>query len=295
MRNLDVWYSRLQVQEGLPATCPTVLDKKSLADAEKMVTKARTKDSMQALRQVDARRGRRAADHQRPAADRSGRGDDVGRGGCQAQQGHPRAPAHLPRSLLGDRRHLLEDFRFVHMAHKVVGVGSVGTRAWIVLMLGRDDARSDSSSRPRRRRPSVLAPFVGKSRLQNQGQRVVEGQRLMQAASDIFLGWERANGLSRRDPRLLHPPAARLEGLVAARGDEPAAMGVYGRICGADAGSRARSIGRPDRDRRLPRGRRPFDRAIAEFAEAYADQNDRDYQALKDAAASGRIEAKSGI
>jgi hypothetical protein len=134
------------------------------------------------------------------------------------------------RSLLGDRRHLLEDFRFVHMAHKVVGVGSVGTRAWIILMLGRDDG-DPLFLQAKEAQDSVLAPFVGKSRFANQGQRVVEGQRLMQAASDIFLGWERAEGLSGgkrdfyirqlRDWKGSWPPEAM----------DPRVMSVYGRMC----------------------------------------------------------------
>ena len=199
------------------------------------------------------------------------------------------------RSLLGDRRHLLEDFRFVHAAHKVVGVGSVGTRAWIILMLGRDDA-DPLFLQAKEAQDSVLAPFVGKSRFANQGQRVVEGQRLMQAASDIFLGWERAEGLSGEQARLLHPAAARLEGLVATRGHGPARRWAStDRMCArtlarahARSGDRiaiAAYLGASD----------VFDRSIAGFAEAYADQNERDYQALKDAVASGRVVAKTGV
>ncbi len=180
------------------------------------------------------------------------------------------------------------------MAHKVVGVGSVGTRAWIILMLGRDNA-DPLFLQAKEAQDSVLAPFVGKSRFANQGQRVVEGQRLMQAASDIFLGWERAEGLSGgkrdfyirqlRDWKGSWPPEAM----------DPRVMSVYGRMCArtlarahARSGDRiaiAAYLGASD----------VFDRSIAEFAEAYADQNERDYQALKDAAASGRVVAKTGV
>ena len=187
----------------------------------------------------------------------------------------------------------MEDFRFVHLAHKVVGVGSVGTRAWIILMLGRDDT-DPLFLQAKEAQDSVLAPFVGKSRFANQGQRVVEGQRLMQAASDIFLGWERAEGLSGgkrdfyvrqlRDWKGSWPPEAM----------NPRVMSVYGRMCArtlarahARSGDRiaiAAYLGASD----------VFDRR-SRFAEAYADQNERDYQALKDAAASGRVVAKTGV
>src|SRR5262249_31035196 len=98
------------------------------------------------------------------------------------------------RTLTGDRRKLLERFHYVDAARKVVGVGSVGTRAWIVLMLGRDGA-DPLFRRAREAQASVLEPFLGKSEYANHGQRVVEGQRLMQAASDIMLGWLKATGL----------------------------------------------------------------------------------------------------
>jgi uncharacterized protein (DUF2252 family) len=203
-------------------------------------------------------------------------------------------PRTYRRSLLGDRRHLLEDFRFVHMAHKVVGVGSVGTRDWIVLMLGRDDA-DPLFLQAKEAQASVLAPFVGKSRFTNQGGRVVEGQRLMQAASDIFLGWERAEGLSGgkrdfyirqlRDWKGSWPPEAM----------DPRVMSAYGGMCARTlARAHARSGDRIAIGAYLGASD-VFDRSISEFAEAYADQNERDYQALKDAAASGRVVAKTGV
>ena len=98
------------------------------------------------------------------------------------------------RTLSADRRQLLERFRYVHSAHKVVGVGSVGTRAWIALMLGRDE-NDPLFLQLKEAQASVLEPFLGKSAYANHGQRVVEGQRLTQAASDIMLGWIRVDGL----------------------------------------------------------------------------------------------------
>ena len=118
-----------------------------------------------------------------------------------------------------DRRHLLERYRFVDLARKVVGVGSVGTRAWIALLLGRDDG-DPLFLQVKEAQPSVLEALRrAAASTRNAGQRVVDGQRLMQAASDIFLGWIAVDAARRRRARLLHPPAARLEGLGRHRGD----------------------------------------------------------------------------
>ena len=293
MRNLDVWYSRLQVQEGLPRI-RALLDKKSLADAEKMVSKARTKDSMQAfdkLTHVVDGEPRIISDPPLIVPVEEMLSAEVA---AQLNKGIHELLRTYRRSLLGDRRHLLEDFRFVHMAHKVVGVGSVGTRAWIVLMLGRDDA-DPLFLQAKEAQASVLAPFVGKSQYQNQGQRVVEGQRLMQAASDIFLGWERAKGLSGETRDFYIRQLRDWKGSWPPEAMNPQAMGVYGQICARTlARAHARSGDRIAIGAYLGSGD-TFDRAIAAFAEAYADQNDRDHKALSDAAAKGRIEVKSGI
>ena len=115
------------------------------------------------------------------------------------------------RTLQSDRRHLLEDFRLADIARKVVGVGSVGTRAWIVLMLGRDDS-DPLFLQAKEAQASVLEEFVGRSERRSHGERVVHGQHLMQASSDIFLGWDQVAGRRRRRARLLRPPTPRLEG-----------------------------------------------------------------------------------
>ena len=161
-------------------------------------------------------------------------------------------------------------------------------------MLGRDDA-DPLFLQAKEAQASVLEPFVGKSRFANHGQRVVEGQRLMQAASDIFLGWERAEGLSGEKRDFYIRQLRDWKGSWPPEAMDPRVMVVYGRICArtlarahARSGDRiaiASYLGASD----------VFDRSIAEFAEAYADQNERDYQALKDAVASGRVEAKTGI
>jgi uncharacterized protein (DUF2252 family) len=198
------------------------------------------------------------------------------------------------KTLPGDRRHLLESYRFVQLARKVVGVGSVGTRAWIALMLGRDD-QDPLFIQVKEAQASVLEPFMAKSAFKDHGQRVVEGQRIMQAASDIFLGWERNAGVDGvpRDYYMRQLWDWKYSAVIETM--TPQIMGVYGQMCGwtlalahARSGDRiaiGSYLGKSDR----------FDQAIASFARAYAEQNDLDYRALIDAIASGRIQAQAGI
>ena len=199
------------------------------------------------------------------------------------------------RTLTADRRRLLERFRYVHAARKVVGVGSVGTRAWIVLMLGRDE-NDPLFLQLKEAQASVLEPFLGKSTFANHGQRVVEGQRLTQAASDIMLGWIRVDRPGRREPRLLRAPALGRQGLGAGRADEPARDDAL-RAALRTRRSRRRTPAPAMRSRSRAISARgdSFDRALASFAEAYADQNERDYDALQDAVASGRVAAETGL
>jgi uncharacterized protein (DUF2252 family) len=198
------------------------------------------------------------------------------------------------RTLQSDRRILLEQYDFTDMARKVVGVGSVGTRCWIALMLGRDD-NDPLFLQIKEAQTSVLSPYLGASEYANQGERVVGGQRLMQAASDIFLGWQRTTGLDGhyrdfyirqlRDWKFSFP----IEAMA------PAGLRLYAEVCGGTlARAHARSgdriaiaayLGSSD----------VFDRAIADFAASYADQNQRDHDALARAAASGRVTAEPGV
>ena len=199
------------------------------------------------------------------------------------------------RTLETDRRYLFEQFEFCDMARKVVGVGSVGTRCWILLLLGRDDA-DPLFLQVKEAQESVLSRFVGASKYPNQGQRVVAGQRLMQAASDIFLGWQRTQAGLDGQARDFYVRQLRdwkfsldIEAMI------PAGMRLYGELCGwtlarahARSGDRiaiASYLGNSD----------VFDKAIANFAAAYADQNERDHQALADAVAAGRIPAERGV
>ena len=199
------------------------------------------------------------------------------------------------RTLSTDRRRLLERYRFVDLARKVVGVGSVGTRAWIALMLGRD-GRDPLFLQIKEAQPSVLEEFAGRSVYRNAGHRVVSGQRLMQAASDVFLGWlhvaDSPDGGERdfyvrqlRDWK----GSAEIEAMV------PKGMRIYAEMCGWTlARAHARS-GDPVAIAAYLGKKDAFDRAIAAFAAAYADRNERDYALLKEAVASGRLVAETGL
>jgi uncharacterized protein (DUF2252 family) len=293
MGNLDVWYSQMAVQDGLPQL-RAVLDHKTVKSAERIVEKARTRDSLQAFEklthEVDGER-RIVSDpplvvpiEELLPADEAAR---------FAEASHELVRTYR-RTLLGDRQHLLEDFRFTHIARKVVGVGSVGTRAWIILMLGRDGG-DPLFLQAKEAQASVMEPYVGKSRYTNAGQRVVEGQRLMQAASDIFLGWERSKGLDGVKRDFYIRQLRDWKGSWPPEGMSPAAMTIYGRVCSqALARAHARSGDRIAIARYLGKGDQ-FERAIATFAERYADQNERDFEALRAAAKQERIPVESGI
>jgi len=198
------------------------------------------------------------------------------------------------RKTLADEHHPLEEFRYVHMARKVVGVGSVGTRAWIFLMMGVDQD-DPLILQAKEAQPSVLERFAGRSAYDHHGQRVVVGQRLMQTASDIFLGWQRVRDIDggTRDYyiRQLHDwkGSAHVDTLRV-----PGAV-TYARMCGATlARAHARSGDWIAIASYLGKGP-VFDEAIADFSAAYADQNERDYERLVRAVAAGRVAAESGL
>ena len=294
MRDLDVWYSHLRVQEGLPRL-RALLGKRSLEQAEAVVEKARTKDSLQAFDRLT-----HVVDGQRRIVSEPPLLVPVEELLTSPEQAETfRGSIHTllrtyRRSLVSDRRHLLEGFRFSDLARKVVGVGSVGTRAWILLLLGRDD-EDPLFLQAKEAQASVLAPYVGKGRYANQGQRVVEGQRLMQAVSDIFLGWERFTGLDGIARDFYLRQLRDWKGSWAPEVMDPQAMGLYGRMCAWTlARAHARSGDRIAMSSYLGSGD-VFDRAMADFAEAYADQNERDYDALKQAVKDGRVEAQTGV
>jgi hypothetical protein len=194
-------------------------------------------------------------------------------------------------TLSNDRRLLLDRFTIVDVARKVVGVGSVGTRAWMVLLQGRDNA-DPLFLQVKEATSSVLEDHLPKSRYNTPGQRVVEGQRLMQAASDIFLGWTRGVQANRYYywRQLRDMKASALVELMS-----PFAMTFYARMCGWTlARAHARS-GDPIAIAEYLGHDDTFDNAIADFSSRYADQNQRDYDTFVKAIADGRIQAVTGI
>ena len=198
------------------------------------------------------------------------------------------------RTLQTDRRHLLEGFELVDVARKVVGVGSVGTRAWILLFEGRDSG-DPLFLQAKEAEASVLEEFVGKSHYSNHGERVVGGQHLMQAASDIFLGWQRVEGIDGISRDFYLRQLRDWKGSFETEGSLPKGLAIYSGVCAqALARAHARSGDRIAIASYLGNGS-TFDDAIVEFAEIYADQNELDYHALKGAVESGRITARTGL
>jgi uncharacterized protein (DUF2252 family) len=192
-----------------------------------------------------------------------------------------------------ERRVLLDRYQLVDMARKVVGVGSVGTRSWMLLLL--EDGHHPLFLQAKEAGASVLEASVGASEYDNSGQRVVVGQRLMQAVGDIFLGWVRVSGFDGK-PRDFYLRQLRdWKGSAEIETMLPEGMHAYGQICGWTlARAHARSGDRIAMAAYLGGGP-SFDVAIREFAESYADQNERDHQSLVDAIASGRIAAEAGV
>jgi uncharacterized protein (DUF2252 family) len=198
------------------------------------------------------------------------------------------------QSLPYDRQKLLESFNLVDFGRKVVGVGSVGTRAWILLLTGRD-GQDPLFLQAKEAEASVLEAFVGKSKFDNHGRRVVEGQRLMQSASDIFLGWVRAEGIDgkTRDFYVRQLWDAKASANIEVM--SPSTLNIYAEICGWTlARAHARSGDRIAIAAYLGKGS-AFDQAIGEFSELYANQSERDHQALADAVKTGRVTATTGI
>ena len=294
MRTLDLWHARLDVDE-IRRQFVRELNPKTRARFEQNVAKARTKDGLKAVGKlttiVDGER-RIASDppvivpiEDIASGDNLLRLEDYIRGVIDAYR----------ETLPGDRRHLLERFRYAHAARKVVGVGSVGTRAWIVLMLGRDQD-DPLVLQAKEANASVLEGYLGASEYATHGQRVVEGQHLTQAASDIMLGWLRVPGVEDdvdRDFYVRQLWDAKGSALVEVM--EPSTMDVYARVCGWSlAKAHARSGDAVAISAYLGTGS-TFDRAIAEFAETYADQNERDYASLRAAADAGQIQIEAGV
>jgi uncharacterized protein (DUF2252 family) len=197
-------------------------------------------------------------------------------------------------TLSGGRRHLLDRYRYTHVARKVVGVGSVGTRAWVVLMVGRDE-NDVLFLQMKQAERSVLEPFVGKSRYSNMGRRVAEGQWLIQAASDVFLGWLRIVGLDGKSHDFYVRQLWDWKYKADFDSMLPSNFPIFAGMCGRTlARAHARSGDAIAIGAYLGAGE-AFDNAIEGFADDYADQTERDYDALKAAVKSGRLEAETGL
>jgi uncharacterized protein (DUF2252 family) len=194
-------------------------------------------------------------------------------------------------TLPDDRRRLLERFEIVDAARKVVGVGSVGTRAFIVLLQGRDE-HDPLFLQIKEATASVLEPYVGKSRYRQHGERVVQGQRMMQAASDIYLGWTKGVDVRRH---FYWRQLRDMKGSAVVETMIPVGLTYYARICGWTlARAHARS-GDPVAIAEYLGTGDAFDTSITDFSQRYADQNERDYQEFVNAVQSGRLEAVQGV
>jgi len=298
LRTLDAWYAHLNVDQITSQISTEVsqkrLGKKEAREAVRDIAKARTRDSVR----VFAKRTGKVEGELRIVRDPPVITplEDL----ILSATARERAERSIRRLIGSYRRtlahdhHPIEEFHYVHMARKVVGVGSVGTRCWIFLMVGRDNS-DPLFLQAKEAQPSVLERFAGRSRLRQHGERVVVGQRLMQAASDIFLGWQRVTDIDgqTRDYyiRQFHDwkGSADVETLRV-----PGAT-LYAQMCGATlARAHARWGDRIAMAAYLGPGD-VFDRAIADFAVAYADQNEQDYAALVQAVKSGRIPAETGL
>ncbi|MFL6129432.1 MAG: DUF2252 domain-containing protein [Mycobacteriales bacterium] len=297
MRTLDVWYAKLEADEivrQLQTIARSADQKRRVRRGEREIAKAAARTNLQAAEKltqlVD---GRPQFVRQPPVLERlvDLLPDDQRH---RLEHGLADLVASYAESLLPERRALLGRFQVVDMARKVVGVGSVGTRCWILLLVGRD-AQDPLILQAKEAQPSVLERFLGPSGHPNSGERVVAGQRLMQASSDIFLGWDRTTGIDGNQRDFYVRQLRDGKGSFDITRMVPDGLTAYGRFCGwtlarahARSGDRialAAYLGSSD----------AFDRAIVRFAETYADLTERDHAALLRAIKEGRVPAQAGV
>ena len=272
----EVWHSRLDVG-SIIAAAP---DKPARAFAKQRIAKARQGTSLRALSKLTTvRDGRRVIVEDPPVV--------VRLADAQLEQARRFVKAYLA-TLDADRRLLIDRYEFVDAALKVVGVGSVGTRCFVVLLAGKADL-DPLFLQVKEAQASVLSPYVGRGRYANQGRRVVVGQRIMQAASDTFLGWAHADGFDTYVRQLRD-----MKGSVPMEVARPEDLALYGRLCAAALARAHARAGQPALLAGYLGSSTVFDESLAAFALAYADQNDRDYQSFLQAVHSGRIEAEPG-
>jgi uncharacterized protein (DUF2252 family) len=293
MRDLDVWYSHADMSE-VRRMLADQLDAKRLKTVDKIINKAHTKDSLDALSKLCATEdGKLKIVSNPPLIVPLGDLLPPGENHDIQQRFHALLDQYA-QTLQSDRRVLVDKYTFVDMARKVVGVGSVGTRCWIVLLTGRD-SNDPLFLQIKEAGESVLSAHLGKSEYSNMGQRVVAGQQLMQQASDIFLGWQHTTGIDGEDRDFYVRQLRDWKGSLPVEALQPKGMRLYAELCGwCLARAHARSgdriaisgyLGEED----------TFDRAVADFSDKYAEVNAKDHQALVDAIASGKVEAESGL
>ena len=302
MGTMDIWYAHLSEEEIMAAISTMVAGQKGKAKkeaekgeegAKKVAAKARTRDSLQALSKLAEHvDGNYRIVSQPPIVIPVRELESFsGLSADEVQHAlHEQFRAYRS-TLQDDRRHLLERFRVIDVARKVVGVGSVGTRAFIVLLQGRDQ-EDPLFLQVKEATSSVLEDHLPKSRYKQHGERVVQGQRMMQAASDIYLGWTKGVETNRW---LYWRQLRDMKGSIDVEAMKPFGLEFYARQCGWTlARAHARSgdpvaiaayLGKSD----------TFDRSITDFSERYADQNEQDFQAFADAVKSGRLEATEGV
>ena len=303
MRNMDIWYAQLTEQEIMDAISALTKGaqtkeaaaqvKKAAQRAQRNALKAHTRDSLQALSKLgEVVEGRYRIVSQPPVVIPARELQAMyGYSADEVEEAIHRQFRAYRATLQEDRRHLLERFEIVDLARKVVGVGSVGTRAFIVLLQGRDE-QDPLFLQVKEATASVLEDHLPKSRFKEPGERVVQGQRLMQAASDIFLGWTKGVEANRH---LYWRQLRDMKGSALVEVMTPVVLGFYAGICGwtlaraharsGDAVELAAYLGKSDK----------FDRSITDFSERYADQNERDYRLFAEAIRSGRLEAIEGV
>ncbi len=287
MRFLDVWYTRLNADNVIKELAVTS-DKAAVKSAKKLLAKAQTRTSLGSLEKFAERvDGGYRIKQQPPVIVRPPETltDDF-------KQIIDQGITDYANSLAPDRRLVLDHYHYEDFARKVVGVGSVGTEAMMVLLMG-DREDDPLFLQIKEATTSVLAPYAGASEYEHQGERVVRGQRITQAASDAFLGWFTGSGAAAREfyVRQLRDMKGSAEVELMA----PTHLATYGELCGAalarahartgDAAKIAGYLGDDD----------TFDRALERFAVEYADQNDADYAAFTEAAAAHRIEVERGV
>jgi len=290
--HLDVWYTRLDADE-LVERFGHGLDAKGRIQFAAPFERARRKNSVRAVKKLTEHVNGRPRFRSVPPLLVPVRDLREAEAGQLTSELADRALTKYQDALDADRRHLLATYTLVDMARKVVGVGSVGTRAWILLLVGRD-GRDPLVLQAKEAVPSVLEPYLGASEFENCGERVVRGQRMAQAASDIFLGWHRSIGDDGRE----HDFYVRQLWDWKASADLSALSGsgltAYARACGWSLSrAHARSGDRLAIAAYLGSGEK-FDDAISTFAARYADQNERDHERFGQAVASGEVDAAEG-